>query len=135
MSLKSCTEIYDRQSSINENGETAYQRLFQVVTTDPKDGAYLARIAPGIGIGDQYTTTTEYDTNAFCTGVTTRCTAEDGKTWKQRSITALSPRLNRIRSTNPTKLVGVLPNSSEKSNRTSTERPSPIVRATRFSID
>jgi hypothetical protein len=82
MSLKSCTEIYDRQSSINEKGETTYQRLFQVVTTNPKDGAYLARIAPGVAVGDQYATTTEFDTNAFCLGIQTRCTAEDGKTWE-----------------------------------------------------
>tara|TARA_R110002124_G_C8846985_1_gene506028 strand:- start:193 stop:1026 length:834 start_codon:yes stop_codon:yes gene_type:complete len=83
MAVSSVTEkASTRNFSINDKNERTYTRTFEVITDSQYDGAYLAAAAPGLSIGDTYSTTTESDTLSFVRSVTSECTSPDGKSWR-----------------------------------------------------
>src|SRR6266446_4006364 len=82
MSVLSVTLLKSRHASINEKFERQYTLTYDVLMTSPHDGGLLAMSAVGWAVGNDYSTSTEFDTLAKVKQIGSDCESDDGKRWK-----------------------------------------------------
>src|SRR5436190_15958425 len=83
MSVVSVTELFrGRTGKVDSQFRTSYKRVFDVIMSNVHDGPLTAMEAVAFSINETYSTSTEFDNHAVCTGLSASNPSTDGKRWE-----------------------------------------------------